>query len=41
MPFRKSRGALAESHASRGLRDDLATDDMRVTDETGIFGAHP
>jgi hypothetical protein len=40
-PFRNHRGAFAERHASEAMRDDLATDDIRVTDEMGIFGAQP
>ena len=31
--------ALAESHARAAMRDDLATEDMRVTNELAVFGA--
>ena len=37
----ESRGALAQRHARAAMRDDLATDDIRVTDEMAVFGAHP
>src|SRR5687768_3678184 len=40
-PSRKSRGALKERHARAAMRDDLATDDMRVTDEMAVFETHP
>jgi hypothetical protein len=40
-PFRKPRGPLAEWAASAAERDDLPTDDMRVTDEMAVFGARP
>jgi hypothetical protein len=37
----ESRGALAERHTRAAVRDDLATDDMRATDEMLVFGTHP
>jgi hypothetical protein len=40
-PFRKSRGALAERHASEAMRDYLVTNDMRARDEMAVFGTHP
>lgn len=40
-PSRKTGAALAENHARAAMRDDLATDDMRVTNELAVFGAHP
>jgi hypothetical protein len=40
-PSWKSRGTLAEGHASAARRDDLATHDVRATDEMAVFGTHP
>jgi hypothetical protein len=40
-PSRQSRGMLAEAHARAAMRDDLATDELRVTDEMAAFGTHP
>jgi hypothetical protein len=32
---------LAEAHARAAMRDDLATDELRVMDEMAAFGTHP
>jgi hypothetical protein len=40
-PSRKSRGALAERHASEAMRDYLVTNDMGPTDEMVVFGTRP
>jgi hypothetical protein len=40
-PARESCSALAEVDASAVLRDVVATDRPRVTDEMAVFGAHP
>src|SRR5215207_7291938 len=40
-PFRKNGGALAEAHVRTAMRDDLATDGPRATDEVAVFRAHP
>jgi hypothetical protein len=40
-PSRKGRGALAGRHARASMRDDLATGDMRVTDDMAVFETRP
>jgi hypothetical protein len=40
-PSRKSRSPLAEVHARAAVRDDPATDPLRVTEEMAVFRAHP
>jgi hypothetical protein len=40
-PFREWRRALAERQARAAVRDDLATNAMRVTDEMAVFATDP
>jgi hypothetical protein len=40
-PFEKTRGTLAEGHLRAAVRDALATDRLRATDEIAVFGTHP
>jgi hypothetical protein len=39
-PSQKAAARSRKRHPIATMRDDLATDDMRVTDEMAVFGAH-